>query len=76
MGPIGSPETSVRNCQYSLRDNPEQRRPHVPQRNFEITQGNEAAVSTRTLFQYCQLPDKYSRDISRYICNCLWYFQI
>jgi len=25
MGPIGRPKTSVRNCHYSLRNNPEER---------------------------------------------------
>jgi len=25
MGPIGCPETSLRNCLYSLRNNPEER---------------------------------------------------
>jgi hypothetical protein len=25
MGPIGCPETSVRNCHYTLRNNPEER---------------------------------------------------
>jgi hypothetical protein len=29
MGPIGCPETSVRNCHHSLRNNPEERRPHL-----------------------------------------------
>jgi len=29
MGPIGCPETSVRNYHYSLRNNPEERSYHV-----------------------------------------------
>ena len=29
MGPIGCPETSVRNCHFTLRDSPEQRRSHL-----------------------------------------------
>ena len=29
MGPIGCPETSVRNCHYSLRKSPEERNSHV-----------------------------------------------
>ena len=29
MGPIGCPETSVRNCPYSLRNDPEERRAHL-----------------------------------------------
>jgi len=30
MGPIGCPETSVRNYHYWLRNNPEERRAQVP----------------------------------------------
>jgi len=29
MGPIGCPETSVRNCHYSLRNNPEELNSHT-----------------------------------------------
>jgi hypothetical protein len=29
MGPTGCPETSVRNCHYSLRNNPEGRGSHL-----------------------------------------------
>jgi len=29
MGPVGCPETSVRNYDYSLRNNPEERISHV-----------------------------------------------
>jgi hypothetical protein len=29
MGPIGCPETSIRNYHYSLRDNPEERISHL-----------------------------------------------
>ena len=31
MGPLGCPETPVRNCHYSLRNNPEERSSHLPQ---------------------------------------------
>jgi len=30
MGPMGCPETSVRNYEYSVRDNPEERSSHLP----------------------------------------------
>ena len=30
MRPIGCPETSVRNYHYALRNNPEERSPHLP----------------------------------------------
>ena len=33
-------------------------------------------ISARRLLQYFQLPDKYSRDISEYIRNCLRYLKI
>ena len=29
MGPIGCPETSVKNCRYTLRDTPDKRRSHL-----------------------------------------------
>jgi hypothetical protein len=36
----------------------------------------EAFVSSRRLLQYFRLPNKNSRDISRYIYNFLRYFRI
>jgi hypothetical protein len=40
MGPIGYPETSVRNCHYWLRNKPEKRSPQgTSRRKPEITPG-------------------------------------
>jgi hypothetical protein len=33
-GTIGCPETSARNCHYSLRNNPEERSSHIPVHSF------------------------------------------
>jgi hypothetical protein len=39
-------------------------------------QNKEAVVRARGLLRYCQLSEKYSRDISRDIWNSLRYFEI
>jgi hypothetical protein len=43
---------------------------------WEKKQTKEAVGSAGRLLQYCQLPDKTSRDISLHIWKCLRYFKI
>jgi hypothetical protein len=76
MGPIGCPETSVRNCHYSLQNNPEERSSHP-------LRGGSLQSCMIWLFKYSISRDKFivtSNDLwvkwTKEPTNGVWLFYI
>jgi hypothetical protein len=56
VGPIGCPEKSVRNCRYSLRNNPEEHTFHLL-RSGSLKSQNGEAVPTMVHYAYVGFPN-------------------
>ena len=61
MVPIGCPETSVRNDNYSLRNNPEQRSSHL--QSFTLPSARQVSIHTQKL--HCIMAHKYNNTWAR-----------
>jgi hypothetical protein len=60
MGPIGCPETSVRNCNYSLRNNPEERSSQLLRRG---------SLKSRTV-NFCPKHFSFKTNSAKYYHKC------